>query len=69
LIFWKVLFVGTQDLCVQSNRTGSNKRIPIRMVSLDGYAKWNAGLDWTQRSCVPTNITFLSNHYSINTIL
>jgi hypothetical protein len=25
------LFVGTQDLCVQSNKTGSNKTIPIRM--------------------------------------
>jgi hypothetical protein len=37
------LFVGTQDLCVQSNKTGSNKTIPIRMDTLD----W--ALDWTGR--------------------
>jgi hypothetical protein len=42
----KHLLVGTQDLCVQSNKTGSNNDIHP-----DGYA----GLDWTQRSCVPTD--------------
>jgi hypothetical protein len=47
------LFVGTQDLCVQSNKTGShiigshtigpNKTISVRMDTLDGT------LDWTGR--------------------
>jgi hypothetical protein len=44
----KHLFVGTQDLCVQSNKTGSNKTgsnktIPILMITLDET------LDWTGR--------------------
>jgi hypothetical protein len=48
------LFVGTQDLCVQSNKTGSNKTIPIRTVMLDGT------LDWTGRKDLASLQTILS---------
>jgi hypothetical protein len=39
------LFVGTQDLCVQSNKTGSNKTIPIRVDKLDVTLYWTGCKD------------------------
>jgi hypothetical protein len=48
------MFVGTQDLCVQSNPTvPSSETIRMGIILLDPFL-----LDWTQRSCVPTNNTF-----------
>jgi hypothetical protein len=53
------LFVGTQDLCVQSNKNGSNKNGSNKNDSHpNGHTRLDTGLDWTQRSCVPTNNTF-----------
>jgi hypothetical protein len=56
----KVLFVGTQDLCVQSNNTGSNPTIPIRMKILDGK------LDWTGRKDLASLQINDSNNLNIN---
>jgi hypothetical protein len=59
------LLVGTQDLCVQSNKTGSNKTIPHRTDTLEGTLDWAGRKDLASLQTIVSSINNFSGKYEI----